>query len=219
MKSKFSFHFAQVLSVALLLAGLASCYPGSISTSEVDIVSTDYDDDFFAANAPMTYFMPDTVPKIGDEDPENVQLSREDMDFILDQIARNFDELGYTRLTDVDDQNIPDVVVLASAIVVKVTNVGGGGCYPGWGWGGWYPWYPGWGWPGYCYPVYGYSYETGTLTIEMISPDDIKPGEEVVPRVWLAGINGLLRSSASSNRDFIRRRIDDAFAQSPYLEQ
>lgn len=218
MKSNFSYRFALLLSTVLLLAGLSSCYPGTISTSEVDTVSTTYDDDYFAANTPLTYFMPDTIPKIGDEDPEGVQLERATMDFILDQVERNFNSLGYTRLTDVDDQNLPDVVILTSALVSKVTSIGGG-CYPGWGWGGWYPWYPGWGWPGYCYPVYGYSYEVGTLTIEMISPDDIKPGEEIVPRVWLAGINGLVRSSNVNNRDFIRQRIDDAFAQSPYLKQ
>lgn len=218
MKSIISFPSTLLASMVLLLAGLSSCYPGTISTSEVDIVATDYDDDYFARKAPLTYFLPDTIAKIGDEDPENIQLTRAQMDFILAQVERNFNSLGYTRLTSVDDQNVPDVVVIVSALIVKYTSAGGGGCYPGWGWGGWYPWYPGWGWPGYCYPVYIYSYDTGTLTIEMIAPDEEKPGEDVVPRVWIAGINGLLRSSTAGNQDFVKRRIDDAFDQSPYLE-
>lgn len=198
---------ALLTTVGLSLLVL-SCYPGSINIEEADIVSTNYDAAYFSGNSPSTYFLPDTVVAIG-EDVEEAQLSREEMDFILNLIENNFEDLGYTRITEIEEDNLPDVLVTASALVVNVR--GAGGCIPWWpGWG-WYPWYPGWGWgPGWCYPSYVYSYDTGTLTIDMIAPDE-EAGDEEIKRVWNAGLNGILRSNVSGNEKFVTDGINKAF--------
>ena len=95
---------------------------------------------------------------------------------------------GYTRITEVDTANPPDLLLTAAAISVTTVSVGWWyPYYPGWGWG-WYKsadasrgedyWYrypgyypPGWGWGGV--PYYS-SYTTGTLLMEMANPDDTR---------------------------------------------
>ena len=204
-----------MMILGFLVFGAFSCYPGDITIEEADIVSTNYVRSYFDGNSPSKYFMPDTVVVIGDA-TEIPQLDRDEMDFILAQVSRNFDALGYERITKVEEGNLPDVVVTVSALVV---NVKGAGCipwYPGWGWG---PWYPGWGWgPGYCYPTYLYSYDTGTLAIDMISPVAPANGDDEFYRVWEAGLNGILRSNVQGNENFVRDGVDKAFELSPYLK-
>lgn len=204
-------------TAGFLLSGLSACYPGSINVEETDIVATNYDPVYFAANNPQNYFMPDTVGLIGDPERDTV-ISREAMDFILEKVAQNMEDYGFERVDEIDENNPPDLVLLVSAVVQKVQ---GGGCmpwWPGWGWG---PWPPGWGWgPGYCYPAYIYSYDFGTLTMDMIPPLEVTPAEEPeLRRVWQGGLNGVLRSSTKGNEAFIRDGIDKAFELSPYLER
>jgi len=205
--------FKHGLWLAVLALVGTSCYPGELTVSEADLVTVNHDADYFANNNPSTYFMPDTVGILDDEADEE-QLTREEMDFILDQIDRNFDDLGYDRVDEIDEDNLPDVVILVNALITDYR--GAGGCIPWWpGWG-WDPWWPGWGWgPGYCYPSYVYAYTTGTLSMDMINPDDSTPEE--LDRVWHAGLNGILRSSVSGNEAFVRDGIDKAFELSPYL--
>lgn len=198
--------------LSMLLLSFVSCYPDyDLSTEDFDIVATDYEPDYFSRENPVTYHMPDTIPALGDGEE---QLSDEMEAFILAQIERNLDELGWVRKDVIDDTDLPDVIITTSALVVTTV---GGSCIPWYPYWGWYPWYPGWGWGGgYCYPVY-YSYETGTLTIDMIDPNEDK--DEVFGVVWAAGINGLTRSSQAGNEDFVKSTIDQAFKQSPYLER
>ena len=207
----------QILVFCLAIITLYSCFPGDdLSVEEYDIVATDFMPVYFANNAPTKYFMPDTVGQIGINPGEATNLTREQMDFILSQVERNFDELGYERIVDaLEADNLPDVIVTVNQLTVTTVGVG---CLPWWGWWGWYPWYPGWGWgPGYCYPAYGYSYTTGTVTIDMLSPTESSNSDNLFNRVWEAGINGLLRSTEAGNQTFVRERIDEAFELSPYL--
>ena len=203
------------LSGMLLTVALIGCYPNDdLTLSELDIVATNYDDDYFSRKSPSIYLMPDTVVQIGDGDPNDPQLNRRQMDFILDQVERNFSALGYDRIDEATLGRQPDVVVTVSVLVTRVT---GGDCIPWYPWWGWYPWYPGWGWgAGYCYPVYIYSYDTGTLVIDMITPEETV--DDTFKRVWNAGINGLVRSSVDGNQAFVTQTIDKAFEQSPYLD-
>jgi len=208
------------LLTGALFVALSSCYPGGVeTTSELDIVYTNHDEQYFSGSNPQTYYMPDTVIVLTDPngDPGDIDFPPATERLILNQIAQNFADLGYTRLDDID--NNPDVVVLAE--VARNRFVSGGGCYypwyPGWGWG-YYPpgwgWGPGWGYP--CYPQY-YSYETGTLAWQMIDPDESDEVNEILGVVWTAAINGLLRSSNNSNNQVIVSGINQAFEQSPYL--
>ncbi len=211
MKLNLIFPFAVGLT---LILSLTACYPGGdLTVSELDVVATDFDEQFFATSNPNTYFMPDSVGVLGSDDPD-FALPREDQEFILGLVEQNFSDLGYTRtFTPID--NPPEVVVLVAYTSTRFT--GSGGCipwFPGWGWGGWWP---GWGWgPGWCYPSYVYSYTTGTLLIDML-PQDQQDGDEEIELVWNAGMNGLVRSSESASRSAITNAINQAFEQSPYL--
>ncbi len=140
--------------------------------------------------------MPDSVIHIEDEE----DLSRLFDQEILARVAANLEQLGYVRV----DSAQADVHVFNLA---TSTEYVGSSCYPPY-WDYWYGYPPGWGW---CYPVVS-SYTTGTLLTVMIDsgqPDD-------TPAVWLAASNGLLSSSEGTSAR-IRKNINQAFAQSPYL--
>ena len=203
-----------LLAATTLIISISSCYPSeSLTVSEVDIVATDYDDNYFNTNSPKSYHLPDTLSVIGDDGP-NVSEAAEQL--IINQIHSNMTtKYGWERIDVIDQNNIPDVIMTASAIQVT-TSVSG--CLPWWGGWGWYPWWPGWGWGGgWCYPTYLYSYDTGTIVMDIVDPH--VGDAETFGLVWHAGINGLLRSTNSANEAFVKSRIDQAFDQSPYLKR
>ncbi len=174
-----------------------SCYPdgGFNSVSDFDTVSTFHNTTVNFADL-RTYAMPDSVIHIEDEE----DLSRLFDQEILARVAANLEQLGYVRV----DSAQADVHVFNLA---TSTEYVGSSCYPPY-WDYWYGYPPGWGW---CYPVVS-SYTTGTLLTVMIDtgqPDD-------TPAVWLAASNGLLSSSGVAS-ERIRKNINQAFAQSPYL--
>jgi hypothetical protein len=199
---------------------LGSCYPGGpTSTGELDLVSTFYDQDY-NFGALRTYAMPDTIYHIEDEEnpDNNVELSRDHDQFILEQVATNMENLGYQRVIIESEQDSADVAILISAMGTKnfVVSPGypGWGWWPGWGWGGGW-WGPGWGWGYPWVPPTVSSYQTGTLWIDLLDPDDRNEEEDTIPVHWYAAINGLLSGSTSEAR--LGRTIDQAFAQSQYL--
>ncbi len=205
------------------------CYPDNTLTyQETDIALTGYYDsvDFQLI---LTYYMPDTVFPYSDDTTNIVPV--ENQDVILNQIAVNMQNYGYTRVYPGDITPEPDVMVNASAIVTTTVSVGWWyPYYPGWGWG-WYYWKkspeetnyyyypgyypPGWGWGGV--PYYS-SYTTGTLMVEMANPEDyrVNDGDTVVPLYWAGGLNGVLSGSSDVSR--ITGEIDQLFTQSPYLD-
>jgi len=175
-----------------------SCYPGDpISPSDTDVVTT-----FRNATADfstkITYAMPDSVLHISKDGPVDSESPALDQQ-ILSAIGSNMEQYGYTVELNQDQADVIVVVMTAR------TQWASGGCIP-WYWGYYYPY------PGYCYPV-AYTYETGTILIQMVDPDG---GESARDALWVAGINGLLNSS-SSTASRIDRAIDQAFIQSPYL--
>jgi len=213
---------AGVFFLSALLFFSFGCYPDDLtSTDELDLVLTDYDRDYFAAESPRTFFMPDSVALLIDPNSsasEGAEISLQIQNLILSQIALNLKDLGYTRVEELEEGNLPDVVVLVSA--VKNTWVGVD-WYSWWGYWDWYPWYPGWGWgPGWgyppSYPVY-WSYETGSVLWQMIDPEESNRADQELGMIWFAGINGLVRSKGANNEFAIRRGINKAFEQSPYL--
>ena len=123
-------------------------------------------------------------------------------------------KLKYERVPVDTTADPPDFVIIAG---VTVTDNYGAAYYPGWGyWGGWGWWggYPGWGYPG---GTVVYSYTTGTIFISMIDPAEIN-GDGTYGAVWGARINGVVSNSSTANTNSrITQRINDAYAQSPYL--
>jgi hypothetical protein len=205
----------KILLVIALGIGLNGCYPGdSLTTEEVDVVATNFDEAYFETNVPVTYHLPDTVGVIGGENEDDQDLTRDEMDFILAQVRNNLDAIGYVEIDSLNDEDeLPDVVITVDAIIVQSVGVG---CIPWWGWWGWYPWWPGWGWgAGGCYPTYAYSFTTGSLLLNMIDVESSTSTDW--NRVWVAGINGLIRNSQQGNQEFVRNTVNQAFDQSPYL--
>jgi len=195
-----------VLPGLLLALAMWSCYPGGPETiADTDLVFTYYNQnaDFGSVS---TFFMPDQVfVREGSEATEDSFDS-----LILSDVARNMEALGYTRVTD-PQNNTPDSVVIVSKVKTQYTWVGwvpGYPWYPGWG-------YPGWGWGGW-YPVGG-SYSTGTVFIEFASTDDVNVPEQEIVASWSGVFNGLLGSSTSATASRVTANIDQAFKQSPYL--
>jgi hypothetical protein len=208
--------FVFVVLTPALLFSLQSCYPGdSLPIEDFDVVATNFEPEYFDNTTSNTYHLPDTVGLLGGSEGDDPELDRQEMDFILAQVRRNMDALGWTEIPEIDTTgtNLPDVVVTVDAVTTRTTSVG---CAPWWGWWGWYPWWPGWGWgPGGCFPTYVSSFTTGTVIINMIDTEESTEIE--FRRPWNAGINGLVRNSNQGNASFVSSTIDQAFAQSPYL--
>ncbi len=196
----------------LVVAALASCYPGDqLTVEEADVVVTLFDDteDFSSLT---TYAMPDSILHIvgtGDVD----DISRAFDDEILAQVAANMNGVGFTRETD---PALADVIMLVS--ITASDQVG----YSGYPWGGYWGWYypypPDWGWG--WYPWYGggatiYTYRTGTVFMQMLDPARADSTQEKIPTVWVGALNGLVEGSQVEER--IIDGINQAFAQSPYL--
>ncbi|MCB2222457.1 MAG: DUF4136 domain-containing protein [Bacteroidetes bacterium] len=206
----------------LLVVLFSGCYPGGAEyTSDTDLVYTNYNDQFNFGSV-QTYFMSDSIYHVVDEGKEP---SYKFDNFILSELERNFDALGYTRL-DSTNANGPEPDVVVVVTVVETTNYYAYSYpwYPGWGWG--YYWKDSnyWGYPGYGwgYPWYGgtyvTSYSVGTILWDMFDPDNVDEDNEVVNVEWTGALNGLLGTSASTTENRISRGIKQAFDQSPYLQ-
>lgn len=189
---------------ALAFAGmLMGCYPdGADYTEELDIVYSNYDENYdFQSKG--TYSMPDEIVKLtGDEDDPIDFVGDQYAGPILDQIEENMSALGWTRVTENAD------VELVAATWTTTTIYYYGGGY--WCWynpyycGGWY----------YPYPVAS-SYTSGTLVMTMVDPN-MESADGRIRAIWTGAINGLLSDVYSSSR--VENGVNQAFKQSPYLK-
>lgn len=203
------------LSSAVLVIGMAaalySCYPEeSTSVGDLDIVITKYDTSYIFKNN-MTYIMPDTVIEINSDDA-SAGINASNQALILNQVAANLNQLGYTRVFDTLTQK-PDVAVLLNGLS---STYWGTVWYDWWGYWGYYPYWPpyyGGYYPYYPYGGVTYSYEVGTLLMQMIDFRTSK--NDSLNIVWIGAVNGVLEGSNQTTR--LKNGIDQAFEQSPYL--
>ncbi len=196
MKKKIVFY----LSIIVLLG---SCYPdGAEYYSDLDIVYTDYDDQFDFVSKGV-YSIPDKIVKIEGElaDGEEPEYVKEPYNTqMLQKMETNMTALGWTKTEDPANADL----VLFPAVWTNTTIYY---WYDYWCW--YYPYYCGWGWG---YPSVS-SYTTGTLVMTLVVD-----GENYIDpaRVWTGAANGLL--SGSFNLTRVNNVIDQAFEQSPYLK-
>jgi hypothetical protein len=187
---------------------LASCYPeGAEFYEDTDVVFTNYEPSFnFKSKG--TFAMPDQIVKItGDA----IGIINDGPTFIPDIVAtsllarirQNMLDMGYDEVPI--DSN-PDLILAPAAI--ESTTIVYWYDYWGWYWGyGWgYPYYP-------YYPSYT-SYSTGTLIMMLIDPTETAANGNPIAQ-WTGAVAGMLSYSYDANRS--NRLIDQAFAQSPYL--
>lgn len=209
--------------IAAIAIGITSCYPGGAEyTSDTDVVVTDYDPEY-SFKSVQTYYLSDSIDHITEDDDE--PNTKNDA-YIISELERSFNSLGWTRLDSTDaGGNPPDVSVVVRAAQVTNYNIYSYPWYPGWGWG-WY-WkssdetqywgYPGYGWGYPYYPTYVTSYTTGTLNWFLFDPELVDEENEILNVKWVGVINGVLGSSNSSTQSRITTGINQAFNQSPYL--
>ena len=200
----------------LLLAGwfaqgMISCYPeGADTVQDYDVAMTNYDK---SANFSTfsTFAIADTIVYFSND--KESTLSHEFDDQIVDLVARNLTERGYTQ---VDTTEVPSFVITISAFsnvnyAYYVDNwYNNWSWYWGW-WGGpfspYYPWYP----------ISVYSYRTGSVVIDMVST--ATRTDEKANVVWTDIADGLLQGSSSSILNRLEKQINQCFIQSPYLSK
>lgn len=218
--------FFLFLSLAVVGLLMSSCYDDDVyySTSDYDLTITNYDTTFDFQTY-KTYFLRDSVDLksdyIKEDDPNwNIFYSNNGpSDQIIAKVRSHFDELGYT---EIDSAENADFAVNMVALLMREA---GYVYYPGywWGWWGYYPWY------GYGYV---YTYETGTLVLDMVDGNSLRdfieymdgaenpyPGDPNSPDlryVWSAAVDGI--QSDGNDLDRVLDGIDEAFLNSPYLE-
>lgn len=197
---------------AILLAS-GGCYPGDTPLSDVTV--TLYDTSKSFKTSYRTFSLPDSVADIGDPGDPGYQPINHTYDaLILGRVRQNLTAGGWVEIPEsqVSGTNRPDVVVLVSALVSENTAVSGYPPYWGWWWGGWGGYYPPyWGYP-CCWTVVQYT--TGTLVIDMV---EIVDSGDTSPVPWAARMNGVV-NNANVTSTRLEKVIDQAFAQSPYLD-
>lgn len=208
MKNRFVRLLVAAAVSAVVAIAFISCYPDhGLTTSDYDAITTFYNKSTnFGAitNVRLVDTVLHIVPDGSDDD-----ITRAYDNLILSTVQTNLTAAGYTVVRDKDTTNVDAVVFVSLTTSTYYVSYGGYyGCY--------YPYYY------YCYgwyypPYYGgvYSYETGTILIDMF--DGVRPGslDERINNYWVAAMNGLVGSRNPSTT--IPQLINQAFAQSPYL--
>jgi hypothetical protein len=208
-----------LVAVALLLN---ACYPdGPEKVADYYVVATQNDPSFNFSKV-KTYVLVDSVVQLGGKNQvKSMVLSPKLNAFILQQVASQLNNLGYTPITNPVAGQRPDVMVQVSAVVIENTAV----YYNDYWWDYW-GWYPGWS---YYYPYVGggwypygtiglYSYRTGTISIEMFNPGGANASTKQIPRVWIAALENILTGGTTNLEARLDSDIQKAFRQSPYLK-
>lgn len=219
----------RIFAWAVVGATHIGCSYEALSTAETDVVFTDYDPNrnyrsykTYALSGQVIDLcarkeeLPTGLGGAGGEGglpftiPEgtNCREFNHDLDDeILEAVRRNFDAYGYERVASTEDD--PDVVVLVGTVVRDNWFYA-----PGYAWCD--PYYAGWCW----YPTrpYIYNLPTGTVVITMADASESEDGD--LSTAWLAVLSGLYTtSSVLSDEARVNRAVDQAFAQSLYLER
>ncbi len=200
---------------AALVVTLSACQKEP-STSDLHrdfLVYTAYDtdvnfDDF------ATYFLPDSILIIGNKN-QTEYWSDNVAQEIIATVAAGLDAAGYSRSYNKETADLG----MQLSFVRRVTYFVGYN-NPYWWWYYPYYWTPNyWGnWTGWHYPyeVY-YGYTAGSLLTEMVDLETDQTGSRKLPVVWNSYIGGLLTSSTDLNLERTIAAMQQAFAQSPYL--
>jgi len=202
--------------ILLLLSGAASgCYPGQIVSSAQAVSTTTLVDSQTALKNARTFALPDTIFHSMQTQASGI-VGREGDAAILASIRAHFIDLGWREITDITVEH-PDVVVLTAVNERTESGVAYTDWWGGWGyWPGWPPAYgPTWGW-GYPVGATTFTYEVGTLIIAMLDIQHGNTSTRRIPLLWAGAVNGVL---VVGTLEDALAGINQAFAQSPYLER
>jgi Domain of unknown function (DUF4136) len=186
---------------------------GQLINEPVVVTYYDRGTDFNSLN---TFCLPSTVGLISNTNPNDTLLGAVKAAQILGRLNTRLTERGFNS---VDISQNPDMV--ANVFVIKDLNTNTV-VSPGYwsGYGGYYdPYY--WGYPGsfYYYPYsYAYTYETGTLVVELIDLKHRVQNNNKLYVVWNMLASGVLSDSNGDNMQKAFDAIDQSFVQSPSLK-
>ena len=203
--------------LSMLAVTVVSCQkePSTSGLHEDFLVYTDYDRQTDFSDIEI-FYLPDSILLIGNSD-QTEYWKDEDALTIIGAIAGGMNDAGYTRS---DDKTAANVGIQLSYVRQETYFVGYDNPY--WWWYYPYYWAPGyWGnWVGWHYPysVY-YAYTAGSLLVEMLDLQADQEGGKKLPVIWDTFIGGLLTSDAELNLQRTVEGVEQAFAQSPYLEK
>ena len=204
-------------ALGIVLVVMGGCAPdsGFTNVADYDVVVTHYDPEADYQTY-TTFAVADTIMEYGKPEDDESQVPEALKNLIISELTAQMISYGYTLENDPENDD-PDLVLLAGITITNWTGyVPGYPYYPGYGWGPWYPYYPYYpGWGG----GYSYSYDTGTIMIDMFDFASWDQDTNDIDDIWTCGINGILSSSSSYNSDRVQDAIRQAFAQSPYLKK
>jgi hypothetical protein len=187
----------------MAIAVLESCYPNRFDDADDYTTVTTLFNETKDFGAYQTFALADARGIIEiPEDDTDVTHAYDNQFFA--RIRSNMAARGYT---EVEDPNDADLVIFAA---VTTTDYMVSSCYYWWDYYCWYYCYPGYGW---CYPAYVTTYTTGTVVTIMIDRADADADPANVPVMWVASFGSILAGEGAE----VVAKVDDAFAQSPYI--
>jgi hypothetical protein len=219
-----------LLPLIIIIAGFSSCYPiDDLKVEDLDVAATIYDKTYYDGPEGSvnkfenlrTFTVVDTIVHIVESGTAD-NISRQYDDFVLEQVRLNMLKMGFVE--EMNPEVTPADVVITVSAISSTHEV--------------YTWYPYWGWywgypykstavnrimtPYYYYypwPPYSssYTYQSGSVLMEMVDQARIDPTNEKIPVIWAGIINGVLESSESGVKARLSSGIDQCFIQSPYL--
>ena len=196
MKTYPKVSYGLLFVLAILLSACSGDSDNNVS--DYDTVLTIYDRDVdFGAN--RTYSFPDSVTHYPlDDEDDSASYPHDDQ--ILQEIDDQMAAYGYTKEPESND---PDVIIDVASTTSDYFY--------------YWSYYPGWYYPYYYGYYVSYAYTTGTVFIHM-GIDESNDSEQIVQSIWFTALNGILNDSTGNISARITRNIDQAFAQSPYLQ-
>ena len=207
----------RIIFATLLLISIVSCKKNPdfsrLSSAFVAQTTRDKNADFSSFT---TYYISDTIFYVSNAASQDTFIAGPAATAIIGEIKKQMNSRGYTF---VGRPRRPDI--LLDAIAVRQVNTGVI-WPPGWWWG-----FPGgpvicdfWG----CWPVWNpmppstFQYSIGDFIVEFF---DVKnaPITGKLQYVWLAQLSGVLSSTDATNVNRTVTGIQEAFAQSPYIQK
>lgn len=178
-------------------------------------VYTNYDSNV-QFNKFNSYYLPDSILVAG-SGLKAQYWKDENAQKIINEVVTEMDARGYTRIDDKEKADIGLQLSYAQS-TTQIISPGYGYGYGWWGAGFWGPFWNDWYYP---YPV-SYSYDTGTFVAEMVDLTD-KPtdGNKKVdlPVIWHAYASGLMYNNSHIDMQLTLRAVEQAFAQSSYINK
>lgn len=219
------------MGVLCIFGGLlvnAACSGGTLEVEETDVVVT-LKDEGRDYSAFVTYVLPESVADLCPSDvefgdngmgsgpgggggaypvPPHCRKADHSLDEeILASLRRNLDELGYREVDPEEEQ--PDLALFVGLVAQDHWYEASGPVYCSydyWMWGCWY-----------APHSYLFNLPTSAILIDMVVVEESQDG--LLSSAWTVAVQGLYAHSENkSGEERVRDAIDQAFEQSPYLE-